>query len=152
MCLLHIAGRKKGRKKGRTEGQLYLRRQYRRLAAKAGQEKEEMEYRRRCMCRWEKEEEIGEGEDEKSWAGPMCVSTYIVLTGHKEKERREGQASREDDSTTNKHTHTHTHTRKQTDTPSLPTTHCSYLRERLPGVGGVFPSSACMLAAALRVE
>lgn len=53
ICLLHIVGRKKGRKKGRTEGQVYLRR-YRRLAAKAGQEKEEMEYRRRCMCRWEK--------------------------------------------------------------------------------------------------
>lgn len=62
---------------------MYLRRQYRRLAAKAGQEKEEMEYRRRCMCRWEKEEEKGEGGDEMSWAGPMCVSTYIVLTGLK---------------------------------------------------------------------
>ena len=100
-----------------------------------------------------------------------------LLYGHKKKERREGQASREEtsggregragrlflkvrqsiqphhspqyDSTTNTHTHTH----KQTDTPSLPTTHCSYLSERLPGVGGAFPSSACMLlAAALRME
>ena len=54
-------------------------------------------------------------------------------------------------STTAQRTHTHTH--KQTGTPSLPTTHCSYLSERLPGVGGVVPSSACMLlAAALRVE
>ena len=80
---MHIVGRKKGRKKGRTEGQAYLRRQYRRLAAKTGQEKEEMEYRRRYMCRWEKEEEKGEEGDEKSWTGPMCVSPYIVLTGLK---------------------------------------------------------------------
>ena len=102
-----------------------------------------------------------------------------LLYGHKEKERREGQASREETSggregragrlslkvrqsiptppqpqarQHNEHTHTHTHTHKQTDTPSLPTTHCSYLSERLPGVGGVLPSSACMLGAALRVE
>jgi len=32
----------------------------------------------------------------------------------------------------NEHIHTHTH--KQTDTPSLPTTHRSYLRVRLPGL------------------
>ena len=85
-----------------------------------------------------------------------------LLDGHKEKERREGQVSREETSggregragrlflkvrqsiptppqpqaRHNEHTHIHTHTHKQTDTPSLPTTHRSYLSGRLPGVGG----------------